>query len=162
MNYSIKGHSMSEQKDENKYSKFVWQTGDITSFTEEEFEKLVKEGKFHLYEFQKSYPCCDKAFCCNCDKEDIEFANEISFIIFQFIKREYFQAVFKNEPIKPLITKVFKSLISLCKKIINNRYVLTKQIYCAVYMSLLDHLARDKDLELTQEDLEALIELKQV
>lgn len=144
-------------EDKNKYDKFIWKDGDTQILSEEEFKKLIDNVDFTLYEFKKEFSCCNESICCSCDEEDVELANRISFKIFQFVKKEYFQSIFKNQSFKPTILKIFNNLISLCQKLLPEEVVLTKQLYCAVYMSLLDKIEKDTDIELTKEDIETLV-----
>ncbi len=148
---------MSEDDKKGKTLKYVWQDGDYKLVSEKEFNELVEKGEITLYNFKKEFPCCHETICCSCDEEDVKIAKRISLKIFQFIKKEYFNSLFKNEPFKPTIIKIFNNLISLSKNVLPEEIVLTKQIYCAVYMSLLDSLGKDKDIKLTEEDVETLM-----
>ena len=148
---------MGQNNQENKNDKYIWNEGDVKLISEEEFKKQVAEGKGVLYEFKGEFPCCNRSICHSCDKEDVKLAKQISFKILQFIKKEYFNTFFKIESIKPIIKNVFNSLVSLCKKILPEEVILTKQLYCAVYMSLIDLLEKDKDINLTKEEIETLI-----
>ena len=149
---------MSEDKEKTRVLKYVWQDGDYKLVSEKEFNELVEKGEITLYDFKKEFSCCHKSICCSCEEEDINIAKEISFKIFQFIKKEYFNSLFKNEPFKQTLIKIFNNLIPLCKKILPEEIVLTKQICCAVCMSLLDKLANDKDLKLSEEDIKTLLQ----
>ena len=137
--------------------KFIWKDGDTKIMSEDEFKNLVSKNKGALYDFKKEFCHCSTSICCSCDKEDIKLADQISLKIFQFVKKEYLNAVFENKSFKPTILKIFNNLISLCRKLLPEDIILTKQLYCAVYMSLVDRIEKDKDVKLKNEDIEILV-----
>ena len=110
--------------------KFIWKQDEIEFVEEEAFNKSAT-----LYNYDETKPffvCEFNSECLFCDEEDQELA--------QLLADKIYKSFFEETKDLALIKKVINNCIALCKKLLPENIVLTKQLYCCVKMRLLNVL----------------------
>ena len=114
--------------------KFIWQQGDVKIVDESSF---LKNAKLYDDSNDKPFMCCHSASVCyECDEEDQHIAIHLA-------KRVYDCFFATSDNNEELLNKVINSYVNLCKKLLVEDCVLTKQLYCCSKMQLLDMLVKN-------------------
>ncbi len=111
--------------------KFIWQKGDVELVDESAFKK---GATLYNTNNDKPYRCCEViSRCLECDEED----QSIAIVIAQKVYDSFFATSNGDEV---LLQKVLKSYVNLCKKVLPEDIILTKQLFCCTKMKLFDLL----------------------
>ncbi len=107
--------------------KFIWEEGDLVQVSKEDFDASAT-----LYEVSLPYEGCTSCKnCCKCDEEDQGIA--------EILAKKVYESYFRPEKLdRELLEQVLHNSVFLCKKLLAGKMVLTKQLYCAYRMQLLE------------------------
>ena len=128
----------------DRNDKFVWRDGDLKVISKEEFEESAVKYQF------KTDICAKNVYCKQCDKAQKAVAEQIAGHIFQvfFVDQPYDESIFR---------RVMQNLSSLCKKVIGQKCVLTKELYYCIKSILIFKIKGKTTIQITPEMVEELL-----
>ncbi len=107
--------------------KFVWQEQEI-SFLTEEYKTKIKKYNSH----ETPYETCERCNeCFECDEEDRDLGRKLAEKIFLDLSGN-------AEQDKSIAEKIILNCEHLCRKLLPEGYVLTKQLHCCTKMRLFE------------------------